>query len=85
MQRSGLRFDSDVRAANAPILQQASRNELCRVDPNRKAQSLRAHDGRSVYANYVPIRRDKRPTGVARIQRSIGLDNVVNQSSGVRT
>src|SRR5215475_3416851 len=51
VQRHGLRFDSDISAANAALLQQTTGNKLCRVDANGKAQPLRTHDGCCVYAD----------------------------------
>ena len=81
MQRRSLRFDSNVAAPDSAFLQQASGHKLRGVDPDGEAQTLRAHDGRRVHADDLTIRRHQRPTGISRVQRTFGLDQIIDQSS----
>ena len=49
--RHSLSGDSDVTPTNSAITQQTTGHELCRIDADSKADSLRRQDGRSVDAN----------------------------------
>ena len=81
MQRRGLGLDSDIAAANSSFLQQSSSHKLRGVDSDGEAQSLSAHDGRGVHADDLAIGGHQRASGVARVERSVGLDYVVDHPS----
>ncbi len=85
MQRRGLGLDADVAAPNSAFLQQTSSHKLGGVDSDGEAQSLRAHDGGGVHADDLAIGGHQRASGVARVERSVGLDHVVDHPSGVGT
>src|SRR5208282_5162602 len=77
--------DSDIGAAYLAVLDQMTGDELGAVDGDREADSLRRQDNRRVDADYLAARVDQRPSGVAGIQRGVGLDNVIDQSARSRS
>ena len=79
--RHVLSGDADVAAADAAVANEARCDEARRVARNREAQSLRRKDGRRVDADHLAARRHERSARVARIQRGVGLDDVVHQAS----
>ncbi len=54
---------------------------LCRVDRRRETDGLRAGDDRRIDADHLARRVDERASGVAGIQRGIGLDHVVDHAA----
>ena len=83
--RHGLCRDANIAPSDAPIAQQPAGHKLRRIDPDSKTNPLRRKNGRRIHANHASRGIDQWPTRVPRIQRSIGLDNVVNQSPRIRT
>src|SRR5580704_653191 len=82
-QRHGLGLDADVTAADSALTQQSSGNELRGIDSDGETQSLRAHDGRRVHAHHAPVGAYERTTGIARVERSVGLNYIFDQPPGV--
>src|ERR1700686_847676 len=80
-----LRRDADVAAANAAIAQQAAGYELRRVDADGKTNALRGQNGRRVHAYHAAGGINQRAARVARVQRSVGLNDVIDQPPGIRT
>ena len=78
----GLGDDSNVTAPNAAISKQPAGDKLCSVDANGKAQSLRQHDGGRVHTHDSSIASHQRPAGIARIEGSVGLNDIIDQSPG---
>src|SRR5438105_10089566 len=81
MKRHGLGLNPDVAAANFAMLQQASGDKFRGIDADCEAQALSAHNGRSVHSDYASVRTDQWSTGIARVQRGIGLNDVVDHAS----
>jgi len=77
----GLRRDPNVRAAHASVADELGDNEHGRVARNCKADALSPAYRRGVDANHLSCCRDERPTGVAGVERSVGLDDVVDEPS----
>src|SRR5437764_796736 len=84
MNGNGLSRNSDVAAADAAIAQQAAGNELRGVDAYRKTDPLSRQNGRGIDADYSPSGIHQRPTRIAGIQRSISLNDVIDQAPGIR-
>src|SRR5256885_913724 len=66
------------------ISYEAGGNKTRSLRADRKADSLRAHDHRRVYANDFTPRIHQRPAGVAGIQSRVGLDHVLDQPARLR-
>ena len=64
---------------------QFAEHKVCGVRGDRKADALRALNDRGIYADHLAARGDERPAGIARIERRVGLDHVVDQPSAART
>src|SRR5438270_12277804 len=84
MYGNGLSRNSDIAAANAAIAQQAAGDELRGVDSDGEADSLSRQNGGGIDADYTPRRVHQRPTRVAGVQGSIGLNHVIDQAPGIR-
>src|ERR1043165_101703 len=82
-QRNVLPGETYIAAADAPVFYQTPGDELRGVDGNRKADSLRRKDDSRVDADDFAARGDEWAAGIARIERSIGLNDVVNQAARV--
>ena len=78
-QRHGLAGDPDVAAAHAAIADQPRRDELGGVDGDREADALGGLDDGGVDADHLAARVDQRATGVARVERGVGLNHVFDQ------
>src|ERR1039457_2138836 len=85
MQRHSLHRNADVAAADAAVAQQAAGYECRSVDADGKTYSLRGEDRRSVHANNSSCGIDQRSAGVAGVKGGIGLDYIVDQTSGIRS
>ena len=83
MDLRGLSFDPDIASANASIMQQARSYELRGVHTNGKAETLSTHDGGRIHTHNLAIGSHQRSARVAGIERGIGLDDVVDQTTGV--
>ena len=76
--------DADVAATDAAIANQPGRHEPDGVAGDSEAEPLRGQDSRRVHADHLAPRRHQRPSGVARVERRIGLNNVVHQPARTR-
>ncbi|HZP63652.1 MAG TPA: hypothetical protein VFB28_09585 [Terriglobales bacterium] len=85
MKNSGLGFDSNVAPADSAFPKQATGNEFRSIDSNGKAESLGAEYGRGVDSDNLASGRYQRTTGVSGVQRSIRLDDIFDQTPGIRT
>ncbi len=84
MHRHRLRRHANIAAPDASIAQQPTRHKLRGIDADGKADSLRRQNRRRVHPDYAPRRIDQWPARVARIQRRIRLNHIINQPPGVR-
>ena len=82
--RRGLAGDADIGAADITVADDLGQHELRGVTGDRKADALRAIDDRGVDADDFSRRRHQRPAGIAGVERSIGLDHVLDGSSAHR-
>ena len=53
-----------------------------RVDADREADPLRGRNHRGVHADDFAATRDERPAGVTGVQRRVGLNDVVDETTG---
>ena len=79
-----LRGDADIGATHTAVPHQFAKHKACGIGGDRKADALRAHDHRGVYADDFAVRRHQRAAGIAGVERRIGLDHVVDQPAGAR-
>ena len=82
MQGNVLPSHADVTAPDLAVLDEASGDELRRINPYGEADALRRQDHRRIYADDIPARRDQRTPRVAWVERGVGLDNVVDEPAG---
>ena len=71
--------NAHVRAPDPSIANQSADDELRGVRGDRETQPLRAGDDGRVDADDFAARVDERPAGIPRIQRRVGLNDVVHQ------
>ena len=83
--RRVLSGDAHVRAPNPAVANQPADDELRGVRGDRKTQPLRAGDDGRVDADHFAARVDERSAGVSRIERRVGLDDVVHQAARSRS
>ena len=84
MNRHRLRGDADIAAANASVAQQAAGDELRGVDANGETDPLRRQNRSRVHSNHSACGIDQRAAGVAGVECGIGLNDIVDQASGIR-
>ena len=70
---------ADVTAPDDAVLDEPAGDVFGRVDGNGKAKPLRRQNHSGVHADDFAARIDERPAGIARIQRRVGLDDVVHE------
>ncbi len=75
---------ADVAAPDFAVLDQPAGDVLGRVNRDGEADALRRQNHRAVHADDFAARIDQRPAGIARVQRRVGLDDVVHQPAGIR-
>src|SRR5213075_2590809 len=80
MQRHALPGHADVAARHAAVAHQPRGDEDGGVDADGETDALRPHDHRGIDADDVAARVDQRPSGVAGIERRVGLDDVLDQA-----
>ena len=73
----------DPAAADETFLDQPRRHELGGVAGDGKTNSLRGKNDRGVYPDDFTARIDQRAAGIPGIQCRIGLDDIVNQPTGL--
>src|SRR5580658_3901110 len=84
MQGNLLASDSEITAPDSSVFDQPRGHKIGGFAPNGETDSLGHADDRRVDADDFPAGIDQRTARVARIKRSIGLDDVVNEASGGR-
>src|SRR5215469_9637341 len=77
--RGLLRGNPDEGAAHAAVPHQLTQYEACGIGGDGEADALRAHDDGGVDANHLAAGRHQWPAGIARIERSVDLDDIVDQ------
>ena len=82
--RQLLRGYADEGAAHPAVPHQLAEHEACGIGGDGKADALRAHDHRGVHADDFAMRGHQRAAGIARVERGVGLDHVVDQPAGTR-
>src|SRR5262245_51142726 len=85
VKRDDLSRHADVAAAYAAFFDQLARDEFRSVDGGGEADSLRGQNDRRVEADHLAARVDERPAGVPRVQRRVGLNDVIDQAARPRT
>ncbi len=83
-QRHVLARHSQVGATDLPVGHQLCGHEFGRVDPHRETDALRREDDRGVHSDDLAPAVRERATRVARVERRVGLDHVVDQAAGHR-
>mmetsp|Transcript_3775 Transcript_3775/g.14786 ORF Transcript_3775/g.14786 Transcript_3775/m.14786 type:complete len:304 (-) Transcript_3775:288-1199(-) len=81
--RLGHAVDAHVAPLHGPVGHDLRRDELGRVDRHAEADRLRALDDRRVDPNDSPAGVHQRSARVARVQGHVGLNDVVDQPSGL--
>ena len=79
-----LTLDPERRPPHPAVLQHLQQHLQRRVAGNREADPLGARNDGGVDAHHLACRIDQRPTGIARIERRIGLDHVVDETACLR-
>ena len=82
MQGHVLAADADPAASEDSVADQSLGDELSGGRRDREADALGGKDDGSIHADHCSGRVHQRAAGIARIERSIGLDDVVEQSPG---
>src|SRR4030042_6932711 len=59
-------------------------NKLGGINPNGETDPLGCKDHRCIHSYDISLRRDQRTARISRVQGSVGLDDVVDQSAGHR-
>ena len=75
---------ADVRPPDAAVANQSADDELNGIRGDSETQTLRAGDDRRVHADDFAARVDERPAGVPRVERRVGLNDVVHQPARPR-
>src|ERR1051326_2363660 len=83
-QRHVLSSQSYITATDFAVANQSAGYELRRVNRGRKADALRRQDHRRVHTDHFATRVDERATRVTRVERRVGLNNRVHQTSRAR-
>ena len=78
MQRRCLARHTNIATSNASLLDQPRGYKLRGVARNRETDSLRRPNHRRVHANHFAGGVRERSSGVSRVQRRVGLDDVVD-------
>src|SRR5215831_19194103 len=81
VERPRLPDDTEIRATDAPVREELAHHLLGGVDRDREADALGHRDDRRVDADDAGPRVDQRPARVARVQRDVSLDDVLDQPS----
>src|SRR5207237_8744265 len=83
LERDVLSCNADVTPTDFAVSYQQTRDMLCRVDGDGEAEPLRRQDHGGIYTDNFSARGDERTTGVARVERRLGLEHVVIRTHGV--
>src|SRR5467141_985846 len=79
--RHGLAAHADVATRHLPVADETDRDELRGVDSDGEADSLRGQNDGGIDPDHFSARVHERAPGVARVQRRIGLDDVVDETA----
>src|SRR5262249_16417592 len=82
--RRGLAGHADIGTPDIARAGDLRQDELRGIARDRKADALSTIDNRSIDADYFGIGRDQRPTGIAGIERGVGLYHVFDDASAYR-
>jgi hypothetical protein len=82
--RHGLTRDANVAAPDPAVANQPRRDEPRGVARDGEAEALRGNHGRGIDADHVAARVHERSSRVARVERRVGLNDVVHQPPGAR-
>src|SRR5262249_7609772 len=83
-QRHILSGDADIAALDATVFNEPSSHERCRIDGDGKTDTLGRENDRRIHADHVTARCDQRASRVARIEGSVGLNDVIDESARLR-
>src|SRR6266568_7703327 len=84
MDRYVLTGHADVASANFSLFDQPASHKFCGVTRDRETDSLSRTNHRRVDADHFAGGIHERPTRVTRIQSGIGLNDIVDQTAGLR-
>jgi len=76
-----LTSESDITPTDSAISYQSASDEFRRIHGYREAEALRSQNRGGINADHFPSRIYKRTSGIPRVKRRIGLNNIVDQSS----
>ena len=79
--RRGLRRDADIGAPHAAVHDDLAQHVIGGVAGDRERESMRRRDHRSIDADNAATTVEQRTPGVARIQRDVGLNHIVNRTT----
>src|SRR5262249_15996084 len=75
----------EITALDLAVLDQPPGDKLRGIDSDRKADALRRQDDRGVHPDDLAVGRDQRAAGISGIQRCVRLNDVIDESSGLRS
>src|SRR5689334_15742843 len=84
-ERHVLTRDSQVPAPHSPIAEQRRQHRNHRADRNGKAKPLPSRDDGGIDAHNRAVARHEWPAGVPRIERRIGLNDLIDEPAGTRS
>ena len=70
---------TQVAANDPPVLHELGKDPLDHVDRDREADALGGMNDGRVHADHPALRIEQRAAAIARVERSVGLDHVVDQ------
>ena len=82
MQGDVLSCQPDIAACNLAVLDQFAGHVLGCIDADGEAQTLRSGNRGGIDSDHSAGGIDQRPPGVAGVERSVGLDDLIDHASG---
>src|ERR1051325_10493879 len=79
MQRNVLPSNAKMAPANFAFLDEPGSNVFGRINADRETDALGRENHRRIYPNNFAARINQRTTRITRVERRVGLHNVVNQ------
>src|SRR5437773_9199701 len=83
--RNILSGHADVTSTNAPVANESAGNKLGPIDRDRKPKSLRRLYHRRIYADNLSAGIYERAARVSRVERRVGLNDIVDQAARSRS
>ncbi len=74
---------TDEAAPDAAFFDEPAGDVLCGVNADGKADALGREDDGRIDPDHLAARVDKRAAGISRVQRGIGLQDIVNEPAGI--